>query len=215
MLEVRSFTFNPLQENTYIIYNEEKDCLVVDPGCYFGNERRELQEFIEKYALLPKSLLNTHCHLDHVFGNDFVSKTYLLDLHIHPLEKPVLDYAPTSGIQWGFPFGNYKGPLVYIREGEEISLGSDRLKILFTPGHSPGSICFYCEKQSFVIGGDVLFMESIGRTDLPGGDHETLLASIQTELFVLPDNTVIYSGHGPTTTIGHEKKFNPFVGESQ
>lgn len=211
MLEVRSFTFNPLQENTYLIFNEEKHCLVVDPGCYFGNERRELQEFIEKYALLPKYLLNTHCHLDHVFGNDFVYRTYGLELHIHQLEKPVFDYAPMAGIQWGFPFDDYKGPLRYIREGEEISLGEDKLKIIFTPGHSPGHVCFYSETQGFLVGGDVLFRESIGRTDLPGGDHETLLTSIRTQLFVLPDETVVYSGHGPVTTIGHEKAYNPFM----
>lgn len=211
MLEVRSFVFNPLQENTYLIYNEKKHCLIIDPGCYFENERTELREFIEKYALVPKYLLNTHCHLDHVFGNDFVHKIYGLNLHIHELEKPVLDYAPISGIGWGFPFENYNGPLVYIRQEEEISLGEDRLKILFTPGHAPGHISLYSEAQNFVIGGDVLFRESIGRTDLPGGDHETLLASIRNQLFVLPDETLVYSGHGSTTTIGHERKHNPFL----
>ncbi len=211
MLEVRSFTFNPFQENTYLIYNEEKQCLVVDPGCYFGDERKELKEFIKKYALVPKTLLNTHCHLDHVFGNEFIYKTYSLDLHIHLLEKPLLDYAPTSGMQYGVPFENYSGPLKYLRAGEEISLGKDRLKILFAPGHSPGHVCFYNEKQSFVIGGDVLFRESIGRTDLPGGHYETLIQSIRTQLFVLPEQTIVYSGHGPSTTIGYEKKHNPFL----
>ncbi|MEO6917151.1 MAG: MBL fold metallo-hydrolase [Chitinophagaceae bacterium] len=211
MLEVRSFTFNPLAENTYVIYNEERHCLIIDPGCYFENERRELREFIEKYALSPKLLLNTHCHLDHVFGNDFVHKTYGLTLHIHEKEKPVFDYAPSSGNQWGFPFKNYEGPLIYIRGAEEISLGEDKLKILFTPGHAPGHVCFYNEKQGFIIGGDVLFRQSIGRTDLPLGDHVTLLASIREQLFVLPDETVVYSGHGPATTIGYEKKHNPFL----
>lgn len=211
MLTVKIFTFSPVQENTYVVYNEENLCLVIDPGCYFGNERRELQDFIEKYALAPKYLLNTHCHLDHVFGNDFVHHTYGLDLHLHLKEKPVLDVAPQFGISWALPFANYKGQLVYLKEGDEVGLGNDTLKVLFAPGHSPGHICFYCEKQHFLIGGDVLFKESIGRTDLPGGDFQTLIASIKTQLFVLPDETVVYPGHGEPTTIGYEKKNNPFL----
>ena len=211
MLEVRSFTFSPVQENTYLLYNAENHCLVIDPGCYFGNERRELQEFIAKYVLTPKYLLNTHCHLDHVFGNDFVHKTYKLDLHIHEKEKIVLDYAPTSGIQWGLPFENYKGNLLYLKEGDEVKLDTDVLRVIFAPGHSPGHICFYCEDQGFLIGGDVLFRESIGRTDLPGGDHATLISSIRSKLFMLPDETVVYPGHGPATTIGYEKKHNPYL----
>lgn len=210
MLSIKVFTFSPVQENTYIVYNEEKHCLVIDPGCYFGNERRELQDFIEKYALVPKYLLNTHCHLDHVFGNDFIHHTYGLDLHIHEKEKPVLEFAPQSGISWGLPFSNYKGNLAYLKEGDEVQIGTDTLKVLFAPGHSPGHICFYCEEQQFVIGGDVLFKQSIGRTDLPGGNHQTLLSSIRTVLFMLPDETVVYPGHGESTTIGFEKKNNPF-----
>ena len=211
MLEVKSFVFSPIQENTYLLYNERNHGLVVDPGCYFGQEREELKSFIEKYSILPKYLLNTHCHLDHVFGNAFVHQTWKLELHLHELEKPLLDYAPTSGIKWGLPFENYKGNLNYIREGDQIRLDEDVLDVIFAPGHSPGHVCFYNKAQGFVIGGDVLFRQSIGRTDLPGGSLDVLLESIRTQLFTLPDETVVYPGHGPSTTIGYEKRNNPFL----
>jgi hydroxyacylglutathione hydrolase len=211
MLHVKSFIFSPVQENTYILYNEQKQCCIIDPGCYFPAEQQNLKSFIEQNSLYPQLLLNTHCHLDHVFGNKFVSETWGLTLHIHPLEKPVLDFAPQSGDMWQLPFDNYDGELVYLREGEKISLGADEMEIRFVPGHSPGSICFYYEPGGFVIGGDVLFNGSIGRTDLPGGDFKTLINSIQTQLFTLPDETKVYSGHGPVTTIQFEKMNNPFV----
>lgn len=211
MLTVTSFTFSPVQENTYVVYNETGECCIIDPGCYFGNERNELKEFIQTSGLTPKYLLNTHCHLDHVFGNKFVHDTWNLTLHLHEKEKPVLEYAPTFSLSWGLPFDNYKGDLIFLREGDTIALGNDAFKVLFTPGHSPGHIAFYCEAQQFVIGGDVLFRESIGRTDLPGGNFDTLIASIRNQLFVLPDETVVYSGHGPKTTIGYEKIHNPFL----
>jgi len=211
MLTVKSFTFNPVQENTYVVYNQSGECCIIDPGCYFGNERNELKEFIQDADLSPKYLLNTHCHLDHVFGNKFVHDTWGLTLHLHEKEKPVLEYAPTFGLSWGLPFDNYGGDLIFLREGEAIRLGNDALHILFTPGHSPGHVCFYAEAEQFVIGGDVLFYQSIGRTDLPGGDFDTLITSIHKQLFVLPDEVVVYPGHGPETTIGYEKIHNPFL----
>lgn len=213
MLTVRTFTFNPVQENTYVIYNESAECCIIDPGCYFGNERNELKEFIEQTGLSPKYLLNTHCHLDHVFGNKFIHDTYGLTLHLHEKEQPVLERAPASGLNWGMPFDNYKGDFIFLREGEAIGLGDDRLDILFTPGHSPGSVSFYCAAQQFVIGGDVLFRQSIGRTDLPGGDFNTLINSIRTQLFTLPPDVVVYPGHGSETTIGYEIGQNPFLKE--
>ncbi len=211
MLTIKAFTFSPIQENTYVLYNEKDACLVVDPGCYFGNERRELEEFISEESLTPKYLLNTHCHLDHVFGNKFIHERYNLDLHLHKKEEIVLKRAPEAGLKWNMPFENYQGPLHFLEAGDIITLDSDQLKVLFAPGHSPGSICFYCEAQQFVIGGDVLFRGSIGRTDLPGGDFDTLIRSIREELFVLPDDTVVYPGHGEPTTIGFEKLHNPFL----
>ena len=211
MFTIMSFVFSPVKENTYVLHNETGDCIIIDPGCYFGNERRELSDYISANGLRPKYLLNTHCHLDHVFGNKFIHDLWQLELYIHAGEKPVLEYAPMSGLQWGLPFDNYKGALYFLREGEAIGLGNDTLKVLFAPGHSPGHICFYCKEQNFVIGGDVLFKMSIGRTDLPGGDFDTLIKSIRTQLFVLPDETIVYSGHGEPTTIGFEKKNNPYV----
>jgi len=211
MLNVKSFIFSPVQENTYLLYNEKKQCCIIDPGCYFPEERVQLQKAIEKEGLQPVLLLNTHCHLDHVFGNQFVFDTWGLKPHIHEKEKPVLDRAEQAGMAWQLPFVSYKGELVYIREGETVNIGEEELLILFTPGHSPGSVSFYYEPGGFVMGGDVLFDRSIGRTDLPGGNYETLIHSIQSQFFTLPDDTKVYSGHGPVTTTGFEKMNNPFV----
>ena len=211
MLKVKSFVFSPIQENTYLLYNEFSECLVIDPGCYFPEEQDELKAFITQSNLKPWLLLNTHCHLDHVFGNKFVAETYALTLQLHEKEKLLLDYAPTSGLMYNMPFDNYAGDYIYLKEGDIIKLGEDELKVIEAPGHSPGHICFYCAKQNFIICGDVLFNRSIGRTDLPGGDHETLLKNIREKLFVLPDETKVYSGHGPVTTIGEEKVENPFL----
>lgn len=211
MLHVKVFALNPVQENTYIVYNNNGKAIIIDPGCYSNAEQEMLKRFLEQNSLTPVQLLNTHCHLDHVFGNKWVYETFGLELHIHPNEELVLQYAPTSGLKWGLPFENYNGPLYFLHEGNSVFLDEDEFKILLTPGHSPGSICFYNAQQNFVIGGDVLFYESIGRTDLPGGSHETLLNSIQQKLFVLPDETIVYNGHGRSTTIGHEKKYNPFL----
>jgi hydroxyacylglutathione hydrolase len=211
MLTVKSFEFNPVQENTYVLSNQKDACMIIDPGCYFGNERLALQEHIEQQGLSPRLLLNTHCHLDHVFGNQFVAATWDLPLHLHEKEQPVLALAPGMGLQWGMPFENYRGPLHFLVPGQTIELDGDRLEILFLPGHSPGSVGFYYPEGAFLIGGDVLFRESIGRTDLPGGDHAALLQSIREQLWPLPDETVVYPGHGEPTTIGWEKKYNPFL----
>ncbi|HEX8333765.1 MAG TPA: MBL fold metallo-hydrolase [Segetibacter sp.] len=211
MLTIRFFTFSPVQENTYVLYNEDKKALIIDPGCYDKAEKETLSKFIFDNGLEVEKLLNTHCHLDHIFGNKWVHEKYGVELFLHPEEEKVLAFGPQSGIMWGLPFENYAGPLNFLNAGEEVVLGNNVLKVILAPGHSPGSICFYCEEQKFVIGGDVLFRESIGRTDLPLGDHQTLLDSIRTQLFVLPDEVEVYPGHGPSTTIGYEKKHNPFL----
>jgi glyoxylase-like metal-dependent hydrolase (beta-lactamase superfamily II) len=211
MLYVQSFTFSPVQENTYILYNDEKQCCIIDPGCYFASEEEELKSFITDHGLTPVLLLNTHCHLDHIFGNRFVHKTYGLKLHMHKLEKQVFDYGPISGQMWQLPFDNYDGEIIYIDEKDVIKLGSEELHILFTPGHSPGHVCFYSRDHKLLIGGDVLFDGSVGRTDLPGGDFATLEQSIKTKLYTLPEDVIVYPGHGGSTTIGDEMKTNPFV----
>lgn len=211
MLKIKSFVFSPIQENTYLLYDDLKNCVIIDPGCYYDAEKEELAQFIKQSGLTPKMLLNTHCHLDHVFGNKYIAETYNLTLQLHQAEKTVLAFAPASGLMYNMPFDNYKGEFIFLNEGDIITIGNDRLKVIEAPGHSPGHICFYCEAQHFIISGDVLFNRSIGRTDLPGGNHQTLLASIRNKLFVLPNETVVYSGHGPATTIGEEKSENPFL----
>ncbi len=211
MLSVQPFTFNPVQENTYIVYNEKKDCCIIDPGCYFASEEKALTDFIEQNGLKPIYLLNTHCHLDHIFGNRFVHKTYGLILHLHKLEEQVLAFGPASGEKWGLPFDNYDAEFKFINEKDVIKIGDEELRIIFTPGHSPGSISFYSEDHKFIISGDVLFEGSVGRTDLPGGSFEVLEQSIKTKLYLLPGDVIVHPGHGNTTTIGDEMKTNPFV----
>ncbi|MEO6231796.1 MAG: MBL fold metallo-hydrolase [Ferruginibacter sp.] len=211
MLQIQSFTFNPIQENTYLLYNEFSQCVIIDPGCYFDEEKEELVDFIKENKLKPIALLNTHCHLDHVFGNKFIAETFQLTLQMHEKEKPVLEFAPTSGLMYNIPFDNYQGEFIFLKMADKIKMEEDELIVIEAPGHSPGSICFYCARQNFLIGGDVLFQRGIGRTDLPLGDHQTLLNSIRNNLFVLPDETVVYPGHGPSTNLGVEKRENPFL----
>ncbi len=213
MLQIKSFTFNPVQENTYVVYNTSGDCAIIDPGCYYDHERDALAAFIKDESLKPVLLVNTHCHLDHVFGNKFVAETYGLQLMLHPLEEQLLRMAPASGLMYNLPFDNYSGPLHFINPGEKIIIGEKHLEILFTPGHSPGSLSFYSGESGFVISGDALFSNSIGRTDLPGGDHDLLISSIKKQLLTLPAETIVYSGHGPQTTIGRESEGNPFLAD--
>ena len=211
MINVKIFPFNPLQENTYILYNQDNECIIVDPGCYSEAEREKIKDFIAEKGLKPVMLVNTHCHLDHVFGNKFIAETYKLELFIHPGEKVVLDHAPTSGLMWNLPFDSYSGNIHDLVPGKHLVLGDEQLEILFTPGHSPASVSFYSKTNGFLLAGDVLFRESVGRTDLPGGSPDVLMKSIKDEFYVLPDETIVYSGHGMPTTIGHEKKHNPYV----
>jgi glyoxylase-like metal-dependent hydrolase (beta-lactamase superfamily II) len=210
MLNLKVFTFNPLQENTYVLFNEE-EAIIIDPGCYYDEEREALLSFITSNDLKPALLLNTHCHLDHTFGNKWVSETFKLELHIHPNEQNVLALAPSSGLMFNLPFDNYNGTIKFIDERSPVKFGEDELTVLFTPGHSPGSVCFYNATDKYVIGGDVLFRDSIGRTDIPGGDHKALLNSIRQNLFILPEDVTVYPGHGPSTTIGYEKRYNQFL----
>lgn len=211
MLNIKTFVFSPIQENTYLLYDGFNNCAIIDPGCYFDAEKDQLVGFIQKSGLVPKMLLNTHCHLDHVFGNKYIAETFGLVAQIHEKEKQVLEFAPASGLMWNMPFDNYTGELIFLKEGDTLTIGTDELLVIEAPGHSPGHICFYCAAQGFLIGGDVLFQGSIGRTDLPGGNHAQLIKSIKEKLFVLPDETIVYSGHGSPTTIGEEKLHNPYL----
>lgn len=211
MLQIKKFTFNPFQENTYLIYNENGDTIVIDPGCYTPLEKQTLADFIEQKKLKPTRLINSHCHIDHVLGNPFVSKKYNLLPEFHKAELPLLLAVSDYGMMWGIQSEIQPGPEIFLNSGEKIFIGDDELEIIFTPGHSPAELSFINHQSKFVIAGDVLFRESIGRTDLPGGNLEILLHSIRTELFKLPVDYTVYAGHGPETTIGHEKAHNPFL----
>lgn len=210
-LNVHSVTFNPFEENTYIISNDAGECIIIDPGCYDKAERSELKRIVDEAGWKPVRLINTHCHIDHILGNSFVADTYGIGLEIHRGELPVLKAGATVAGMYGVPYDPSPEPIKFLGEGEELEFGGVRLKVLFTPGHSPASICFYNADNGWVIGGDVLFYESIGRTDLPGGNYDTLITSIRQQLFTLPDQTIVYPGHGPQTTIGYERMFNPFL----
>lgn len=212
MTQVQVFEFNPFAENTYVVYDETGECAIFDPGCYTARERQTLVSFLSANKLRPVRLINTHCHLDHVFGNRFVHTTWDLGLEIHRGEVPVLERFPITCQMYGIPDAEPSpAPARFIEAGEVVSFGASRLEVLFTPGHSPASLSFYCREAGFVLAGDVLFFEGIGRTDFPGSDHATLLDSIRTQLFTLPDETLVCPGHGPTTTIRHEKEYNPFL----
>jgi len=211
MLTVKRFIFNPIQENTYVVYDGKDACAIIDPGCYFPEEKKILSVWLDEHRLHPNILLNTHCHLDHVFGNKWVAEQYDLELQMGEKELWTFRFAPESGIRWSMPFENYSGKIIFLSEGDEIKLGEDILEVLFVPGHSIGHVAFYNRKQGFVIAGDLLFRMGIGRTDIPGGDADLLLHSIQNKLMVLPNETIVYPGHGEPTTIGFEKENNPFL----
>lgn len=212
MTKVQCFTFNPFQENTYVVYDETKECVIFDPGNINVKEDKILSAFIEKEQLNVVQLINTHCHLDHVFGNQYVVEKYKVEFSMHKGEVPVLNsFIPTCQL-YGIPIKvPSPSPTKFIEHQDVISFGNTQMLALLTPGHSPASLSFYCEASGFIISGDVLFRESIGRTDLPGGNFDTLVNSINAHLFTLPNQTIVYSGHGPTTTIGYEKENNPFL----
>ncbi len=210
MLTVQTFVFNPFQENTYVLFDETNECVIIDPGCFVDNERKELTDFIEAQNLTVKMLLNTHCHIDHVLGNYFVKEKYKTKLYIHQKDEPVLKAVKVYAPNYGFATYTEAEADGYLNEGDLISFGNQQFSVLFVPGHSPGHIAFYNEKQKKLIAGDVLFLNSIGRTDLPGGNHATIINSIQQKLFLLPDDVTVYPGHGSETTIGFEKRTNPF-----
>lgn len=210
-MEVKALTFNDFAENTYILWDETKECAIVDPGCSNVTEERRLVDFIESQGLKPTLLINTHAHIDHVFGIDFVNQKWGLKLHIHRGEQPMLDMLPQISKMYGFNLSSIEAPIEYIKEGDTVSFGQTTLNILFTPGHSPASVCFAHAGSKQLIAGDVLFQGSIGRTDLPGGDYDTLIASITDKLFPLGDAVIVYPGHGPATTIEVERKSNPFL----
>ncbi|TVT40603.1 MBL fold metallo-hydrolase [Hymenobacter setariae] len=214
MLRIVSFTFNGFAENTYLLIDEAtRATAIVDPGAYSRAEQDTLRNYVAAHQLDVKLLLNTHAHIDHVLGNAFVLNTYPgIPFLLHALDLPTLRAVATYAGPYGFANYEPAEPTGELVAGQVIKLGESELSVRFAPGHAPGHVVFYDEASGQLVGGDVLFKSSIGRTDLPGGDHNTLLKSIKEELLTLPDATVVYPGHGPTTTIGAERRSNPFLG---
>jgi hydroxyacylglutathione hydrolase len=211
MLYLKSFCFNPFQQNTYVLYDTNGSAFIIDPGNSTASENAALKAFIEEKKLTPKRLLLTHAHLDHVLGNRFVFDTYGLLPEVHPEDEFFIERMEQSAAMYGVACEPSPMPKDFLQHGQLISLGAYQLECIHSPGHSPGSISFFIPDQKILISGDVLFRESIGRSDLPKGDHTTLLDSIQSRLFPLGDEVKVFSGHGPSTTIAHEKANNPFL----
>lgn len=211
MLKIKSFTFNPYQENTYLIFDDSKEAVVIDPGNYEAYENESISKFIDENKLQLKKIILTHCHLDHCLGNKYLNEKYGAELLI-PFDERDL-YKNVENIATLFGFANYLhlDENEYLKEKDKIEFGDIKLDVLFLPGHSPGHLAFYFKNDNVCFSGDVLFYNSIGRTDLPGGDHDTLINSIKNKLFLLNPNTIIYPGHGQKTILKNEMKDNPFL----
>jgi len=211
-MEIKTFTFNQFLENTIVVSDSTNECIIIDPGCYNDEEKKILENYITKNNLNPVKLINTHCHIDHILGNNFVSRNWGIDLEINEKDLDLLNNADQIAKIYGFT--NYERspmPKKFINEDDIINFGISELKVIFTPGHAPGHVSLYSEKDSLIISGDVIFQNSIGRTDLPGGDFNTLINSIKNKILSLDDNVIIYCGHGPNTTVGNERRKNPFL----
>ncbi len=210
MTKIKVFVFNPFQENTFLLYDESNECIIIDAGCNEEHEFKELDSYITENNLTLKLIINTHCHIDHIMGNAYLVDKYNVLSIAHKEDMPLLERSNDMAMAFGFNIQEPPTPSQFVNEGDEIKFGNTILKVKHVPGHSPGSIALYNEKEQFVIVGDVLFKGGIGRTDLPGGDYDTLIASINNKLFTLNGDVVVYSGHGESTTIAHEKNTNPY-----
>lgn len=211
MITIKTFTFGPFQENMSILWDESKECVIIDPGMYTSVDEKEIVSFINEEGLTPVGLLNTHCHIDHVMGNLFIAETYGLQLQAHRLAVSTLEMATNAASMYQLSYNESPPISIFIDEGDQIMFGDSKLDILFTPGHAPGHVVFVNHEQKFVINGDVLFRQSVGRTDLPGSNPDDLVKSIKEKMYQLGDDYIVHCGHGPTTTIGYEKLNNPFV----
>lgn len=209
---IKLFTFNPVQENTYVLHDETGEAVVIDAGCFYDAEKQQLKDYIDHHQLKLKRVLNTHLHFDHQFGNRYLFETFGLSPEAHRDDEFLLEKVKAKAMVYGFPIREDAQPLgAYLNEGDLISFGNTQLKCLHIPGHSPGHLVFHNEQEKVVIGGDVLFKGSVGRTDLERSNHNDLISNIIKKLFVLPDETVVYPGHGPSTNIGYEKQFSPYL----
>ena len=215
MLTIKSFTFNPVQENTYLLHDETKECLIIDPGCWNYNEQQQLKSYLEQNQLKPVRFICTHCHFDHTWGALWVYETYGLKPEFHPNEQSVYDDTPARSMMFGFDQIKLPPRGEYLDLGKDITFGNTRLEMRFVPGHSPGSVLFYHVESKQAIVGDVIFQGSMGRTDLPGGSYPVLMKSIFEQVLTLPAETKLYSGHGNMTTVAAEARNNPYVLEEK
>lgn len=211
MLTVKFFTFSPFSENTYVLHDETHECVIIDAGCYTTQEQAILRDYITEKKLKPVMLLCTHAHIDHITGNRFVFDTYGLKPILHKNDMFALEAQERVCHTYGLNYDPSPMPDKFLNEGDELTFGNTKLKVLFVPGHSPGHVAFYVKENKLVVNGDVLFKGTVGRTDLPGSNYEDLEKSIKTQLYTLPDDTTVYSGHGPVTNIGYEKTHNMFI----
>ncbi len=210
-MELKTFVFNPFYENTYLLYDENKEAVIVDPGCYEKFEQDELISFIHENDIKPLAILNTHCHIDHVLGNAFLKRHYGIPLWIPENEQEMFRSVEAYAFNWGIANYETSEPDHLYAEDETFELGDSSIRFIYAPGHSPGHMMLYIDKDATLIAGDVIFRESIGRSDLPGGDYATLESSIKQKVYTLPKDTNIFPGHGPQTTVGYEMMNNPFV----
>lgn len=211
MIEVKKFMVNPLQENSYVIADETGRCIFVDPGFYFPEEQEEVREYISENNLKPQCIANTHCHFDHMMGVEFIRNTYNIPFIVHAGDAFWVDKAVEQGAMFGFEMSPVGQPDSFFKAGKPLMLGDSSLEVIQVPGHSPGHVVFYSKTDGILIAGDVLFYGSIGRTDLPGGDYNTLITNIKEKLFRLPGETKVFCGHGPETSLDFEKNSNPFL----
>jgi len=208
---IKNFVFNPFQENTYVISDESKKCIIIDAGCLFPYEKEELYNYIKNNDLKVERIINTHLHLDHCFGNPFVLATFNCDIEAHINDEPLCNRMAVQAQMFGIDYKEKQPSIKYIQENDIITVGCISLKVIHVPGHSQGSLAFYCENGNVLFSGDTLFYGSIGRTDLAGGNYEDLIRSITKKLLILPDETDVLCGHGPHTNIKFEKENNPFL----
>lgn len=212
MIQIKIFTFNLFSENTIILWDDETlESAIVDPGFRDNDEESELESFVTEKNLNIKYLINTHCHIDHILGCEFVKKKYNPTYFAPELDLPLIENAKMQASFVGMDFSISILPDEFLSEDKKLMLGKSELEFLFTPGHTAGEFCIYIPDIKSCITGDVLFNESIGRTDLWGGNYDTLIESINTKLLTLPEETKIFPGHGESSTIGKEKKYNPFL----
>jgi len=210
-MNIKKFTFNPVEVNAIVLWDDTLECVIIDAACYYPHEEEKLRLFIETLHLKPVRLINTHGHFDHLMGNSFVEKTWGIKSEIHQEDNYLVEQASNQALMFGMSMPKSPLPVAFFEEGDTITFGNSSLEIIFVPGHSPGSVAFYSEAEKLLIAGDIIFNGSVGRTDLPRGNHEQLITGIKEKLLILDPDTKVYCGHGPETTIGAEKSYNQFL----